>query len=235
MSDHPPKPPSRPAPAFGALDGVRKDVKSAKEGGYDPRGVGVAWTHDFLNKKPWHPMNFRNRVRVWEAEQEHIESEQRKERGRQEFEAEQELLKTISMLSPEEQERYRQRQSVSWLYQKPPGYDAAQAQPKDPAQDQKEEGGSVQHPATGAGPQPGTSLVPSGAAAEGNTKQGRHTKCGNYLAKVVGGVQAVFQSQMFELKNSGLGLSPPRGGAVDPLAENQKLVVGEMDSDEGKK
>lgn len=35
-----------------------------------------------------------------------------------EFEAEQAYLKTLSLLSPEEQEKYRQRQSVSFLYMK---------------------------------------------------------------------------------------------------------------------
>jgi len=34
-------------------------------------------------------------------------------------------MKTLSYLSPEEQQKYKERQSVSWLYQKPPGMDAA--------------------------------------------------------------------------------------------------------------
>ena len=43
----------------------------------------------------------------------------------QEFQAEQDYMKTLSYLSPEEQKKYKERQSVSWLYQKPPGMDAA--------------------------------------------------------------------------------------------------------------
>ena len=43
----------------------------------------------------------------------------------QEFQAEQDYMKTLSYLSPEEQRKYKERQSVSWLYQKPPGLDAA--------------------------------------------------------------------------------------------------------------
>ena len=43
----------------------------------------------------------------------------------QEFQAEQDYMKTLSYLSPEEQKIYKERQSVSWLYQKPPGMDAA--------------------------------------------------------------------------------------------------------------
>ena len=43
----------------------------------------------------------------------------------QEFEAEQEYIKTLSYLSAEEQRKYKERQSVSFMYQKPPGMDAA--------------------------------------------------------------------------------------------------------------
>ena len=43
----------------------------------------------------------------------------------QEFEAEQEYIKTLSYLSAEEQRKYKDRQSVSFMYQKPPGMDAA--------------------------------------------------------------------------------------------------------------
>ena len=42
-----------------------------------------------------------------------------------EFDAEQEYLKTLSYLSPEDQKKYTERQGVSFMYQKPPGYDAA--------------------------------------------------------------------------------------------------------------
>ncbi len=45
--------------------------------------------------------------------------------SQQEFQAEQDYMKTLSYLSPEEQKKYKERQSVSWLYQKPPGMDAA--------------------------------------------------------------------------------------------------------------
>lgn len=34
--------------------------------------------HSFLNQKPWHPMNFRNQARVWEAEQAKYEEEKKK-------------------------------------------------------------------------------------------------------------------------------------------------------------
>lgn len=42
---------TRAPPAVGRIDGIKKDVQRAKEVGYDPKGIGVAWSHDFLNKK----------------------------------------------------------------------------------------------------------------------------------------------------------------------------------------
>lgn len=53
------------------------------------RGVGSAWSHGFLNKKPWHPLNYRNQLRVWEAEQQAAADAKAKEDGLKEFEAEQ--------------------------------------------------------------------------------------------------------------------------------------------------
>lgn len=49
------------------------------------------------------------RVCIWQAE----------------FEAEQEQLRTCSFLSEEKQKEYKERQSVSFMYMKPPGMDAA--------------------------------------------------------------------------------------------------------------
>ena len=43
-----------------------------------------------------------------------------------EFEAEQEKLKQLSYLSPAEQKKFADRQSIAFMYMKPPGYDAAQ-------------------------------------------------------------------------------------------------------------
>ena len=43
----------------------------------------------------------------------------------QEYEAEQEYIKTLSYLSVEDQRKYKERQSVAFMYQKPPGMDSA--------------------------------------------------------------------------------------------------------------
>lgn len=220
MADAPPRPPAAP----GATDGARRPG-----GGFDPRGAGAAWTHDFLNKKAWHPMSFKNRTRVWEAEQAATAAAAAKERRAQEYEAEREYLRTIATLVPEERERYRQRQAVSWLYQKPPGFDAARAAPAEGAGagegEVKDGGGDA--PAQGQqqqqqqreGREP-----PGGGGAAAGRRSG-----GNYVAKVVGGVQAVVRSQQgFDLKQAAGGMSPPRGG-IDPGAENQRLIVSTVD------
>ena len=82
-------------------------------------------SHNFLNQKPWHPLNFRNQMRVFEAQEQAEKDAKARAEGKAEFDAEQEYLKTLSYLSPEEQQRYTDRQGVSFMYQKPPGYDAA--------------------------------------------------------------------------------------------------------------
>ncbi len=37
-------------PARGAVAGVKADIQAMKEGKYDPRGHGNAFTHNFLNQ-----------------------------------------------------------------------------------------------------------------------------------------------------------------------------------------
>jgi len=207
-------------PALGAAEGVRQDVQAAKEAGvpYDPRGVGVAWTHDFLNKKPWHPMNFRNRARVWEAQQRNQEDQASKERARREFEAEQHYLKTISMLSPEEQERYRQRQSVSWLYMRPPGYSEGGVNGEESG---KDVGVSklIINPSSSTS---GTRLINGHATRSHNAE---------HVSKVLQGIRAVSQTQL-ELKRKHVFTSSSACGESPPDEENQRLVMPNMDSED---
>uniref|UniRef100_A0A1D2A8P4 CBF1-interacting co-repressor CIR N-terminal domain-containing protein n=1 Tax=Auxenochlorella protothecoides TaxID=3075 RepID=A0A1D2A8P4_AUXPR len=249
-----PQPPTRRGPAMGALDGVRRDLKAAKEAEKkgdlsDPNSVGAAWTHNFLNQKPWHPMNFRNQARVWEAEQAKYEEEKKKAEAKAEFEAEQEYLQTLSMLSAEEQEKYRQRQSVSFLYMKPPGYDASLERLEQANRDGTAKPSTL--PASGgasssqAGFTPPPGPLGKGATA-GTTSQAGPGPSGqtpgqgpgggglgaNYLAKMLEGYRAA-KGDKFELKGGGaeMGRSPPRGG-VDAGAANQQFVIAEVDSEE---
>lgn len=41
--------------------------------------AGTAWSHSFLNQKPWHPLSYPNQRRKWIAEQSHAQRERRAE------------------------------------------------------------------------------------------------------------------------------------------------------------
>lgn len=40
---------------------------------------GTAWSHSYLNQKPWHPLSYPNQRRKWIAEQLHAQRERRAE------------------------------------------------------------------------------------------------------------------------------------------------------------
>lgn len=40
---------------------------------------GTAWSHNFLNQKPWHPLSYPNQRRKWIAEQTHAQRDRRAE------------------------------------------------------------------------------------------------------------------------------------------------------------
>ena len=62
----------------GARADAARILAAAKEGkAFDASNAGSAWSHNFLNQKPWHPLNFRNQARVFEAEQEKIATKKR--------------------------------------------------------------------------------------------------------------------------------------------------------------
>ncbi|KAG2430230.1 hypothetical protein HXX76_010328 [Chlamydomonas incerta] len=154
----------KPPPSRGVVAGVKADYERLKQtGDYDPKnpnGTGMAWTHNFLNQKPWHPMSFKNRMKVWEHEQDKVEGDKIKEKAQAEFDAEQEYLKTLSYLSADEQRRYREVQSVSFMYQKPPGLDAALA--RDAEAEKKK---AAQQAVLEAGPSAAAAAAAGGSAA----------------------------------------------------------------------
>jgi CBF1 interacting corepressor len=98
-------------------------------------------------------------MKTWETEQRAIKEHKDKERALQEFDAEMEYRKTLSFLSPEQAAAHIERQSVSFMYQKPPGYDAAIARDKEKAalesskaSDTQNKAESTSAPGTAAGP-----------------------------------------------------------------------------------
>lgn len=41
--------------------------------------AGTAWSHSYLNQKPWHPLSYPNQRRKWIAEQTHSQRQRRQE------------------------------------------------------------------------------------------------------------------------------------------------------------
>ena len=80
----------------------------------------TAWTHNFLNQKPWHPLNFRNQIKRWEAEQAVVAKEKSEASAKAEFEAEQQYLETLAHLPSKEADKYRHMQGMSPRHPIPP-------------------------------------------------------------------------------------------------------------------
>lgn len=58
--------------------GVRLGKKTEGEVDYRTKS-GTAWSHSFLNQKPWHPLSYPNQRRKWIAEQTHAQKQRRAE------------------------------------------------------------------------------------------------------------------------------------------------------------
>lgn len=222
--------PKHREPSRGVLAGVKSDrvvQQAAKLTGGEPtrdaRGVGAAWSHNFLNQKPWHPANFRNQAKVFEAEQAAIKAAKDKEIAKQEFEAEQDYIKTLSYLTEADRQKHQERQSVSWMYQKPPGVDAIKP--------------SSTQDAAGAGPsnanqQAGAAPQLEGPGAERQQRQ-RQPPPKGHLANMLGAMVALKEQEKWEVKHvSGMGnRSPPRGLQVN--AASQQFLVDDDEEDAG--
>lgn len=58
----------------------KKSTTGDKGGEVDYRTkAGTAWSHNFLNQKPWHPLSYPNQRRKWIAEQTHAHRQRRSE------------------------------------------------------------------------------------------------------------------------------------------------------------
>ncbi|CAD7701163.1 unnamed protein product [Ostreobium quekettii] len=211
-------------PARGVVAGIREDARRAQEGGgaYDPRGVGVAWSHGFLNQKPWHPSSFRNQQRKFEAEARAMEKAKRIEEGKKEFESEQEHFRSLSYMSVDAQKKYQDRQSLAFMYMKPPGLEAALRKEQDAVkkkekQDQKPQGEAQK---TMPGTTSASVVRPMGPATFSDKGPVKTMLQGCALREE--GEQSV---QM-------LTRAAPYGG-FDSTADNQQLVVGMDDLEEG--
>ncbi|KAL6873623.1 hypothetical protein ACP4OV_013705 [Aristida adscensionis] len=89
--------------------------------------AGTAWSHAFLNQKPWHPLSYPNQRRKWIAEQIHANRERRLEEVQREFAQEQEFFRQTALFSKKDKEKMEVMKSVSFMYVRPPGYNAESA------------------------------------------------------------------------------------------------------------
>ncbi|XP_073125719.1 uncharacterized zinc finger CCHC domain-containing protein At4g19190 [Henckelia pumila] len=116
--------------------GIRLGKKSEGEVDYRTKS-GTAWSHSFLNQKPWHPLSYPNQRRKWIAEQTHAQKERRAEEVSREYAQEQEFLRQTALISQKEKEKLEMMKAVSFMYVKPPGYNAESAKAAEVADEKK--------------------------------------------------------------------------------------------------
>ncbi|KAL5224013.1 hypothetical protein ABZP36_010652 [Zizania latifolia] len=89
--------------------------------------AGTAWSHSFLNQKPWHPLSYPNQRRKWIAEQIHANRARRQEEVQREFAQEQDFFRQTALFSKKDKEKMEIMKAVSFMYVRPPGYNAESA------------------------------------------------------------------------------------------------------------
>ncbi|GFP79376.1 uncharacterized zinc finger cchc domain-containing protein at4g19190 [Phtheirospermum japonicum] len=121
--------------------GLRVGKKASdKDGEVDYRTkAGTAWSHSFLNQKPWHPLSYPNQRRKWIAEQTHAQRERRAEEVAREYAQEQEFLRQTALISKKEKEKLELMKAVSFMYVKPPGYNAESAKAAEIADEKRKQ------------------------------------------------------------------------------------------------
>ncbi|KAF7126882.1 hypothetical protein RHSIM_Rhsim11G0036700 [Rhododendron simsii] len=100
---------------------------------------GTAWSHNFLNQKPWHPLSYPNQRRKWIAEQTHAQRQRRAEEVSREFAQEQEFFRQAALVSKKEKEKLETMKAVSFMYVRPPGYNAESAKAAEISDERKQQ------------------------------------------------------------------------------------------------
>ncbi|XP_057537528.1 uncharacterized zinc finger CCHC domain-containing protein At4g19190 isoform X2 [Amaranthus tricolor] len=119
---------------------------------------GTAWSHSYLNQKPWHPLSYPNQRRKWIAEQTHAQRQRRADEIAREYAQEQDFLRQKSLLSQKEKEKVDIMQAVSFMYVRPPGYNAESAKAAEIADERRNIGDS--HPIDASSSMPQEASVP---------------------------------------------------------------------------
>ncbi|XP_062146294.1 uncharacterized zinc finger CCHC domain-containing protein At4g19190 [Alnus glutinosa] len=123
--------------------GIRLSKRFSDKGGggevdYKTK-AGTAWSHSYLNQKPWHPLSYPNQRRKWIAEQTHAQRDRRAEEVAREYAQEQEFFRQSALISKKEKEKVEMMKAVSFMYVRPPGYNAESAKAADIADEKKRE------------------------------------------------------------------------------------------------
>ncbi|KAF8380851.1 hypothetical protein HHK36_028346 [Tetracentron sinense] len=122
---------------FGQMKKIQKEEERWKgEVDYNTK-AGTAWSHNFLNQKPWHPLSYPNQRRKWIAEQTDAQRQRRAQEVSREFAQEQEFFRQTALVSKKEKEKVEIMKAVSFMYVRPPGYNAESAKAAEIAEERK--------------------------------------------------------------------------------------------------
>ncbi|XP_077234761.1 zinc knuckle (CCHC-type) family protein [Tasmannia lanceolata] len=116
--------------------GLRKRLSEKGEVEYKSK-AGTAWSHSYLNQKPWHPLSYPNQRRKWIAEQTDAQRLRRSQEVAREFAQEQDFFRQTSLISNKEKEKVEMMKAVSFMYVRPPGYNAESAKAAEIADERK--------------------------------------------------------------------------------------------------
>ncbi|BBN12442.1 CBF1 interacting corepressor [Marchantia polymorpha subsp. ruderalis] len=119
---------------------MKKDKNLSRQEVEYKQKSGTAWSHSYLNQKPWHPLSYPNQRRKWIAEQTHAQREQQVADVAREFAQEQEFFRQTAQMTKKEKEKMEQLQAVSFMYIRPPGYNAEAARAAEIADERKKLG-----------------------------------------------------------------------------------------------
>lgn len=88
------------------MTGRAVKLSGAGDGEVDYKAkAGTAWSHSYLNQKPWHPLSYPNQRRRWIAEQTHANRARRQEEVAREFAQEQEFFRQTSLFNKKEKDK----------------------------------------------------------------------------------------------------------------------------------
>ncbi|KAL3689249.1 hypothetical protein R1sor_015558 [Riccia sorocarpa] len=116
---------------------MKKDKNAGRQEVEYKQKAGTAWSHSYLNQKPWHPLSYPNQRRKWIAEQTHAQREQQAAEVAREFAQEQEFFRETAHMTKKEKEKLEHLQAVSFMYIRPPGYNAEAARAAEIADERK--------------------------------------------------------------------------------------------------